>query len=135
MIRFAKEIYLTGFVIIFRLSRVKDIAYKAGGAIGAITVVEWFALEGLRADIDTFLNRNTIFSKPVVYAAFFALFLMNGYVLFFRGHGIKFAREFESMRKARRIVLVVSCAVLSVAAIVFGICSAIVHRRSLGLPY
>jgi hypothetical protein len=132
MIRFFKEVYLTGFAIVFRLSRARDIAYKAGGAVGAITVVEWFVIEGLRGYIDIFLNKKIIFSKPIVLIAFFVLFLVNGYVLFFRGHGIKFAHEFNSLEKSRRILLVVSCAVLSLAAIVFGICSAIAHRHFIG---
>jgi hypothetical protein len=128
-----KEIYLTGFAIIFRLSRARDIAYKAGGAVAAITVVEWFVIEGLRGYIDIFLNKATIFSKSVVLIAFFALFFMNGYVLFFRGHGIKFAHEFGSLKTPRKVLLVSSCAVFSVAAIVFGICSAVAHRRFIGV--
>jgi hypothetical protein len=132
MIRYLKQIYLTEFAIIFRLSRARDIAYKAGGAVAAITVVEWFFIEGLRGYVDIFLNKATIFAKPVVLIAFFGLFFINGYVLFFRRHGIKFAHEFGSLKKSRKVLLVSSCAVLSVAAIVFGIYSAVAHRHFIG---
>jgi hypothetical protein len=135
MIRFAKELYLTGFAIIFRLSRQKDIAYKAGGAVAAITVIEWFIILGIYGYIETFLRKNTIYPKSAVLIAFFTLYMLNGYILFFRRHGIKFAQKFDGLEKSRRVILVVSVAVLSVAAIVFGICSAVAHRRFLGLPY
>ena len=132
MFRFFKEIYLTGFAIIFRLSRAKDIDFKVGAAIAVITLVEWFFFEGLRGYIDIFLNRIVIVSKPVVIITFFALFFVNQYVLTIRGHGIKFAHGFDSLDKCRRIVLVVSFAALSAAAIAFGICGAIAHRHFIG---
>jgi hypothetical protein len=37
MIKFFKEVYLTGFTIIFKVARVKDIAYKIGSAIPALS--------------------------------------------------------------------------------------------------
>jgi hypothetical protein len=42
MIRFLKEIYLTGFTILFKLSRAKKITYRAGGAMTIITLIESF---------------------------------------------------------------------------------------------
>jgi hypothetical protein len=57
---------------------------------------------------------------------------MNGYVLYFRGHGIKFAREFDSIKRTKRILLMVSCAVAVVAVIVLFVFSAIAHRRFIG---
>jgi hypothetical protein len=105
MIQFAKELYLTGFAIIFRHSRVKDIAYKAGGAVVAITVVEWFILLGISGYVEMLVGKRDLFlfSKSVVLIAYFALFLVNGYFLYFRGHGIRFSREFDTLPKTRRI--------------------------------
>jgi hypothetical protein len=135
MIQFFKEVYLAGFAIFFKIPWPKDIAHRAGRAVAGLTVIEWFALLGIEGHIEIFLNKKTFFPEPVVLIAFFALYLVNGYFLFFCKHGIKFAHEFDKLEKPRRVLLVVSFAVLSVAAIVFGICSAIAHRRSLGLPY
>lgn len=132
MIQFIKEVYLTAFAIIFRRARVKDIAYKAGSAVGAITVIEWLILVGISGYVEMFYGKKYLLSKPAVVIAFLALFLVNGYVLFFRGHGVKFARDFDGLEKTRRITLVVSCAVVTVAAIVFFICSAIAHQRFVG---
>jgi hypothetical protein len=77
MIQLLKEVYLTGFAIIFRLSRAKDIAYKAGGAVVVIAVVEWFALLGISGYVEKFLDKSflSISSRPIVFITFFALFL------------------------------------------------------------
>ncbi|MGA2028627.1 MAG: hypothetical protein ABSG87_00935 [Verrucomicrobiota bacterium] len=135
MIQFFKEVYLAGFVIIFKGSRARKITYGAGSAIAAITLIEWLVLIGISGYIEMFLNKKLLFyfSKPVVIIAFFALFLMNQYVLFIRGHGIKFAREFDSLKKSRRILLIVSWAVMVVVIIVFFIFSAIAHRHFIGV--
>ncbi|MGD0351701.1 MAG: hypothetical protein ABSB84_15505 [Verrucomicrobiota bacterium] len=132
MIQFIKEVYLTGFAIIFRRARVKQIGYKAGSAIAILTLVEWLILVGISGYVEMFLGKRFLLSKPAVIIAFFALFLMNEYVLFVRGHGIKFAHEFDSLEKSRRIVLVVSCAVVVVVAIVFFIFSTIAHSHFIG---
>jgi uncharacterized membrane protein YidH (DUF202 family) len=135
MIRFFKEVYLTGYVIIFRISRVKDIAYKAGAAIGFVTLIESLFLIGIDNCIEMFLNKKVILSKPAVWLALFALFLINVYFLFFRRYGTKFEREFDNIKKSRRIILVVSCVVVVVAVIVFCIFSSIAYRRFLGFSY
>jgi hypothetical protein len=134
MIRFFKEVYLTGFAIIFNSSRARKVTYRAGGAIGALTLIEWLVFIGISGYIEMFLNKKLLFyfSKPVVVIAFFALFFANQYVLFIRGHGIKFAQEFASLKKSRRILLMVSCALLLLASMAFFICSAIAHRRFIG---
>jgi hypothetical protein len=132
MIRFLKEIYLTAFTIVFRLSRSRDVSYKAGGAVCVITLIEWFFLEGLRGYVDIILHKNIIFSKFQVIIAFLLLFFLNGYFLFFCGYGINFNKEFDTLKKSRKSFLVVSFLILSVAAVVFGICSAIAHRHFIG---
>jgi energy-coupling factor transporter transmembrane protein EcfT len=132
MIRLVKEIYLTAFVIIFRLSRAKDIAYRAGGAIAVITVVECLILIGISGYLEKFLGKTYLISKPIFYIGFFAIVFVNGYFLFFRGNGIKFNQEFDGLEKSRRVVLVVSCALLVMAAIAFFIYSAIARRHFTG---
>jgi len=77
VIQFIKEIYLTGFAILFRHARVKEIGYKVGFSIVPITVIQWFALLGILGYVEIFLNRHFSFysSKSVVLIAYFALFL------------------------------------------------------------
>ncbi len=135
MIRFLKEIYLTGFTILFRLSRAKKITYRAGGAITIITLIESFNLLSISSCIEMFVGKQFLprFSEPEVLLAFFVLGYLNLYFLitcgFTFGHGIAFEREFDKLGKSRRILLMVSCAVLLLATIVFSICSISAHRR------
>jgi hypothetical protein len=133
MIRFVRQLYLTGFAVSFRLSRSKNVNYRAGGAIGLITLVEWLILIGILSYVQILVRSKFVFAKPVVVIAFIALFFVNQYFLTVRSHGIKFEREFDSLEKPRRIALVVSCAVVAVAAIVFVIYSSIAFRHFLGV--
>lgn len=131
MIRFLKEIYLTGFTILFKLSRAKKITYKVGGAAAILTLIEWFNLLNIWLCVEMFVGKQFLphFSEPEVWLAFFALGFLNIYVLFVRGHGIAFEREFNKFGKSRRILLMVSCAVLLLATIVFSIYSISAHRH------
>jgi len=133
MVRFLKDIYLTGFAIIFRLSRAKKDSYRSGGAIGLITLVEWFVFIGIWGYIEMFLHRQILFSKRAVYGAFVALFFANMYFLMLRGFAVRFARDFDKLEKSRRIRLVVSCAVVVVVSVGFSIYSTITYRHFFGL--
>jgi hypothetical protein len=133
MLRLLRQLYLAGFVVSFRLSRSKNVNYRAGGAIGLITLVEWFILIGILSCVQISVGSKFVFAKPIVIIAFIALFFVNQYFLTVRRHGIKFEREFDSLEKPRRIALVVGCAVVAVAAIVFVIYSGIAFRHFIGV--
>jgi hypothetical protein len=134
MIRFFKEVYFTGFAIIFKMSRTKRIGYKAGNAICAITVIELLILIGILGVVEMLLNKPKLFyfSRPVVITTILALYFANMYVLCIRRYGIKFAHEFDSLKQSRKTLLAISCAVLTMAAIVFFICSFVAHRHFIG---
>jgi len=132
MIQFLKEIYFTGFAIIFNASRVKKISYKAGGATNFVAVIEWFFLIGIFGFIEMFLNINIPLSKLTVGIVYFALFLINDYFLNVRGYGIKFAHDFKGFERSKKIRLVVNFSILTVAVVGFFIYSAVIHRRFLG---
>ncbi len=131
MIRFLKEIYLTGFTLVFRLSRGKDIACKVGGACAILILIEEFNLSNIMCWLDIFTGKQVLprFSGPEVWLAGFVLFSINVYVLFTLRYGINFEREFNKLEKTRKILLVVSCVVLLLATIVFSIYSTSAHRH------
>lgn len=131
MIRFLKDVYLTGFTIVFRISRAKAIGYKVGGACAILTLVEWFNLVNISSWLDIFAGKELLprFSEPEVLLAGFVFFSINVYVLFTLRHGIKFEREFDYLAKSRKILLVTSCVVLLLATIVFSIYSISAHRH------
>ncbi len=132
VIQFVKEVYLAGYAVCFRLSRARNVNYKAGGAIGFITLIEWFIFLGILSYVQISIRSKFVFSKPIVIIAFIALFFANQYFLTVRRHGIKFEREFDSLEKSRRITLVVIFAAVTVAATVFCICSGIAFRHFIG---
>jgi Ni/Fe-hydrogenase subunit HybB-like protein len=134
MIRYFKELYLSGFTIIFKFGRTKA---KTTGAVTAVTLIECLILAGIASWIDIFIGKrfllsdynSLVFSKLVIVVLFFALCSVNHLVLVTRGHGIKFERGFDNLEKSRRILLEVSCAVLLVAAIAFFIYSRLAYQR------
>jgi hypothetical protein len=134
-IRFVKDIYLTGFAIIFRASKADKVGVKAGVAAGILTLIQWFFLVGLICFIATVQNEKVtpiIFSTPVVLPASFVLFFVNVHFSYIRGYGIKFAEEFDRIKRTRKTLLVTSFAVFSIAAVAFGLCSRIAYNRLIG---
>ena len=131
MSRFFKEIYLTGFTLLFRISRAKDIAYKVGGACSIITLVEWFNLVNILSWIDILAGKEISprFSEPEALLAGFVLFCINVYALFSLRYGINFERKFDQLEKTRRSLLVAICVVLLLATIVFSVYSTSAHRH------
>lgn len=118
----------------FRLRRGQKPSTRISRALAGVTLIEWFNLVGISGYIEMLVGDKKLFyfSEPVVVLAFFALYLVNQYVLATRGHGIKFEREFDNMKKTRKIILVTSCVVLLLATIAFAIYSSLAYRRFIG---
>jgi hypothetical protein len=132
IIQFIKEIYLTGFAIIFRHARVKQVGYKAGSAITIIALIEGFIVIGILANLEIFFGGKVFLSKPQIVVIYFTLVLLNLYILLIRGHGIKFAHNFDNLKKTRKTSLIVSCFFIAVSATMFFIYSAISFRHYVG---
>jgi hypothetical protein len=129
MFRFLKEIYLTGFTLGFRfriaggwgrwipsLGPIMD----AGKGVFFVSVILFLILDGIESLIEIFVGTKFSFDDSLWgLAAVLALYYMNYYVLVTRGHGIKFEREFTQLKKSRKVLLVVSCAILLLATTVF----------------
>jgi hypothetical protein len=134
MIRFFRELYLTAFIIIIKIpSRKGNNFGKIGGAIGAITVVEWLNIVNISSWLDIFAGKQVLprFSELELLIAGFTLFLSNQYILFTAGHGTKFEREFDDLNKNRRTILVVSCVALLLATIIFSVYSTSAYHQFL----
>ncbi len=123
MIRFLKEIYLTGFVLLIRLSRGKDIGYKVGAACAIITAVEGVNLTNICSWVNIVSGKQAVphLSGPEVWLVGIVLASINVYVLFTLRYGIKFESEFDNLKKSRKILLKVSCAALLLTTILFSI--------------
>jgi hypothetical protein len=109
---------------------------KAGSAVAAIALIEWLILAGISSWIDMFIGErfllnstnSSVASKLVIVILFFALCSVNHLVLVTRGNGIKFADEFNNLKKSRRILLVTSCLVLLLSVIAFFLYSRFAYR-------
>jgi hypothetical protein len=131
MIRFLKELYLTGFTLGFRFRIPQRFGggwgpiIDAGKGAGFLSLITFVILMDIGDWIEIYVGtRFSFHSDPwVIRASGLALYLANYYVLVIRGHGIKFEREFDKLEKSRKILLVVSCAVLVLATIAFCIYS------------
>jgi hypothetical protein len=134
MIRFFKELYLTGFALIFKSSHASG---RTAGAVTIVALIEWLILGGISSWIDIFMgtrfllsNTNSLASsKLAILFLFFALYLANYHILVTRDHGIRFARGFDNLAKSRRILLVISFWGLILATITFFICSRLAYQH------
>lgn len=122
MIRFFKELYLTAYVLLYRIPGGTTYV-KTTQAATIIMLIEWLMLAEIGSCIAILSGtRFLIFSsKLLMLISGLALYYPNYRILVIRGHGIKFEREFNNLKKSRRILLVVSCAVLLLATIAFWI--------------
>jgi len=136
MIQFFKEIYLTAFSILFKIPG-GNTKGKIAGAVTLITLIEWLILAGIASWIDIFTGtrfllsdaNSLISSKLIVVVLLLALGSVNNRVLVTRGHGIKFEREFNNLKKSRKNLLIASCVTLSLTAIAFFIRSRLAYRH------
>jgi hypothetical protein len=122
MIRFLKEIYLTWFTVGFRLrsGRGWGPIMDAGKGVFIIAIIMFFILAGIEGYIEIFVGTKILFSSRWAFiAAGLAVYYANYYVLITRGHGLRFEREFDNLKKSRKVLLQVSCAVLLIMTIVF----------------
>jgi len=100
-------------------------------------LIEWLILAGIASWIDIFIgirfllsdSNSVISSKLIVVVLFLALGSVNNRILVTRGHGIKFEREFNNLKKFRKNLLIASCVMLSLTAIAFFICSRLAYRH------
>ena len=136
MIDFIKQLYFTGFAIIFNNSRASK-RKRTSGAVAAMALIESLFLIGVASWIDISIGErfwlsppNSLFhSKLMIAALFFLLYFANYRVIVSCGHGIKFAHEFPSLEKGRRVLLITCCCVLAVFTLIWFIWWRLVYRH------
>lgn len=131
MFQFFKEIYLTAFTIFFRTGGAAwTPGINAGKGVVGVAMIEWLVLIGLVSWIEVLVGTRFLLgiSKWATIIVFLALCAANHYPLVARGHGTAFEREFASLQKSRKILLLVFCAIIIGVAIAFFVYTAQVHR-------
>lgn len=86
---------------------------------------------GIVAWIEIYLGTRFVLSagKWVGVIVYIVLFVPNYYFLIVRGHGIRFEREFSTLEKPRKNLLLASCAVTALATIAFMILSVYFYHQ------
>jgi hypothetical protein len=137
MIRFIKQLYFTGFVLLFKLRPSQRVVTRAVRAVTGLALIEGLIFACIASWIDISIGRryflgdvnSLVSSKLIIAASFFALYFANYGVLVVRGHGIKFVNEFEDLKKGRRKFLIVSFWVVALFAILFSVGSRLAYRH------
>ena len=129
---FFKELYLTGFTLLFRIGGSSwTPRINAWRGVTGIAIIEAVILIGIEWWIEMLIGTRFSFDSDrlAIGIASVALFFANDYVLVARGHGIKYEREFNNLKKFRKVLLVASCVVIMLAVIAFFIVSVAAYRR------
>jgi hypothetical protein len=130
--QFLKELYLAEFTSFYKASSGSWTPgiNAAKGATG-VALFEWIILAGIASWLDILAGTRFLlqFSKLAIVIAFFALYFVNYYVLVTRGHGIKFEREFNNLKKSKRTLLRISCYLMELATVAFFICSVYAYHH------
>lgn len=135
MIRFLRDIYFTAFTIFYRLGISSTPSWDKGRGAAGIAIIQAIVLMSVEGWIEMLGGtRLPHLPKWMIFIAGLALCVANYYVLVTCGHGVEFEREFSHLKKSRKVLLVTSCVAIMLAAIVFFIYSAIVHRHFIGKP-
>jgi hypothetical protein len=132
MFRYFKELYLTWFILGFRVSvNSWSSGMNAGKGVLGVTLISGAIIMGGELWIELLVGtRFSFHTNPwTIRIAALALYFVNYYVLVTRNYGIKFEREFTHLQKSRKVLLHVSCAVLLLSIIAFIIYSVSVYQH------
>jgi hypothetical protein len=132
MIRFLKELYLTEFIVFYRASQKSwSHGYNAGKGAAGVSLFVGIILMCITLWIEIFTGNQflPILNRWETWIGFLAFVLVNYYFLVIRGHGIRFEREFNNLKKSKRMFLQVSCFVVSLISAGFFIYSAHAYQH------
>ncbi|MGP8201461.1 MAG: hypothetical protein ACLQU4_18375 [Limisphaerales bacterium] len=138
MIRLFKELYLTGFTIGFRLRMPERLGggwgpiIDAGKGVALLSIIALINLTNIMDWIEVYGGTKFSFdsSRWAQCAIALVFYFANYYILVTCGHGIKFEREeFKNLKKSRKVLLIVSFAVLLLITIVFSIYSTSAYQH------
>lgn len=136
MIQFLKELYFTGFVLVFRFRPKQRIVTRAVRAVTSLALIQCFFMTGIAYWVDILNGRGFLRDhfdsasfQLMVLGLCFGVYLANYYILTFRGRGVKFAEEFGGLKKRRRAFLIGGFFGVLLFTIVFFIGSRVAYRH------
>jgi len=139
MIQFLKELYLTVFVLGYRFNiaggwaplnpRLGVLMDQTKGAF-AVSIIVILTLAGIEMYVQFLLGRKFAFDDSLLdVVAALAIYFVNLHLLVTRGHGVRFEREFNNLKKSRKILLVTVSITLMLAGVAFALYVRSVYLR------
>jgi len=101
---------------------------NAWKAVSGVTFLGTVLLVVIESWVDVLLRRDFLLGRWTTGIGYFALFFANYFTLVHRGHGIRYEREFSGFKTSKKMLLLLSWAVMLL--IVIGFC---VYSRSVYL--
>lgn len=131
-LRLAKEVYLSIFVLFYRLSRwTADM--KAYSAVACLSIVELLLAASFGMLVQIISGYRHGWNRWVVGAFCLGLFLVNSHFLVNRGNGIAFEREFSRYPRGKRMALLLAAGGIAVASGVALFLSGERYHKMLGM--
>ncbi|HSY75113.1 MAG TPA: hypothetical protein VK810_06565 [Dongiaceae bacterium] len=128
-----KELYLAEFNSFFKAgSSSWTPGVNAGKGVAGVTLIEWVILIVIAMWIELSAGERFLllnFHRWQIWIATFILSFMNYYILVIRSHGIKFEREFNGLKKSKKILLIISCRVLELVTVAIFLYTISVYHR------
>jgi hypothetical protein len=134
MIRFLKELYLTGYVFFYRASgRSWSHQYNVAKGVAGVSLFVFLAFTGIEVWIEILMGKQSLtllyFARWYRYASIFAWLLANYYILVSRGYGVRFEKDFDNLKKSTQTFLQVICCLVQVASVALFIFSGLAYRH------
>jgi hypothetical protein len=134
VMRGVRELYLSLFVLFFRIGAGQWPAFMNADAFNGVTgltVIESFFALSVSGWIESVAGRHLDLNRWEIVIAVLAIFCANYYFLIFKGVGVAFEKEFNHFPKSKRVALRLAAIGIVLAIGVFFFLSGIVFRRSL----
>jgi hypothetical protein len=128
-----KEIYLSVFVLFFRISRWRG-SMKARTAALGLTVVEGFLAMSFGTWIASAVHQNIEVNRWIIGIAFVVLYSLNDYFLVDQGRGVAFEKQFRNFPSAKRTVLYLAAISIVLATGIVLYLSVVDYHQTFNLP-
>jgi hypothetical protein len=133
IMRSLKELYLSIFVLFFRISRWRG-SMKARTAAAGLTIVEGLLAVSLSTWVAAATHQLVEVNRWIIGGAFVVLYLLNDQFLVDQGRGVAFEKQFSSFPAAKRTVLYLAAIGIVLATGIALYLSVVDYHQTFTLP-
>lgn len=133
VMRLLKELYLSTFVLFFRISRWRGNMKARSAALG-LTLVDGILVMSFGASIAVVTHQVIEVNRWIVGIAVIVLYSLNDYFLVDQGRGIAFEERFRGFRAGKRTLLYLAASGIVLATGIALYFSAAAYHQTFNLP-